>query len=215
MTEEQVEQCGRALGELPAALRQRLEQTYGITPYDSDVLVNQGRRWSTTTSSWPSAAATARRPATGCSRTCCGRSTSAISDRGVPAPAAVLAELLKKVKAGDVDTSRGREVLPEDARHRQAARRRDGRAGHRGGRRVGAGRSVPRAVAANPKIVADVKGGKLQAAGAHRPGQEEEPQRQPGPRSRDLPGVDREDVTRVLFAICQCMAGMNGNANLR
>jgi len=32
-----------ALGELPAALRTRLEQTYGITPYDSDVLVNQGR----------------------------------------------------------------------------------------------------------------------------------------------------------------------------
>ena len=32
-----------SLGELPAALRTRLEQTYGITPYDSDVLVNQGR----------------------------------------------------------------------------------------------------------------------------------------------------------------------------
>ena len=31
------------LGELPAALRSRLETTYGITPYDSDVLVNQGQ----------------------------------------------------------------------------------------------------------------------------------------------------------------------------
>ncbi len=28
---------------MPAALRTRLEATYGITPYDSDVLVNQGR----------------------------------------------------------------------------------------------------------------------------------------------------------------------------
>src|SRR5271169_1000367 len=31
-----------ALGELPAQLRTRLEHTYGITAYDSDVLVNQG-----------------------------------------------------------------------------------------------------------------------------------------------------------------------------
>ena len=28
---------------MPAAIRTRLEQTYGITPYESDVLVNQGR----------------------------------------------------------------------------------------------------------------------------------------------------------------------------
>ena len=41
-TEAEVERSGR-LGELPAALRSRLESTYGITPYDSDVLVNQGR----------------------------------------------------------------------------------------------------------------------------------------------------------------------------
>ncbi len=42
-TDAQVESVRAALGELPAALRSRLEQTYGITPYDSDVLVNQGR----------------------------------------------------------------------------------------------------------------------------------------------------------------------------
>ena len=43
VTEEEVERVRASLGELPAALRTRLEQTYGITPYDSDVLVNQGR----------------------------------------------------------------------------------------------------------------------------------------------------------------------------
>ncbi|MFH1268341.1 MAG: Asp-tRNA(Asn)/Glu-tRNA(Gln) amidotransferase subunit GatB, partial [Planctomycetota bacterium] len=42
-TEEQVDRIRRSLGELPARLRTRLEQTYEITPYDSDVLVNQGR----------------------------------------------------------------------------------------------------------------------------------------------------------------------------
>ena len=43
VTEAEVERVRASLGELPAALRTRLEQTYGITPYDSDVLVNQGR----------------------------------------------------------------------------------------------------------------------------------------------------------------------------
>ena len=42
-TEAEIERVRAGLGELPAALRQRLETTYGITPYDSDVLVNQGR----------------------------------------------------------------------------------------------------------------------------------------------------------------------------
>ncbi len=42
-TAAEVEEVRGGLGELPAALRSRLEMTYGITPYDSDVLVNQGR----------------------------------------------------------------------------------------------------------------------------------------------------------------------------
>ena len=42
-TDAEVERSRASLGELPAALRRRLEETYGIAPYDSDVLVNQGR----------------------------------------------------------------------------------------------------------------------------------------------------------------------------
>jgi aspartyl-tRNA(Asn)/glutamyl-tRNA(Gln) amidotransferase subunit B len=42
-TDAEVEKIRSGLGELPAALRCRLEETYGITSYDSDVLVNQGR----------------------------------------------------------------------------------------------------------------------------------------------------------------------------
>jgi aspartyl-tRNA(Asn)/glutamyl-tRNA(Gln) amidotransferase subunit B len=43
MTPEQVERVRSALEELPASLRHRLEQDYGLTPYDADVIVNQGR----------------------------------------------------------------------------------------------------------------------------------------------------------------------------
>jgi aspartyl-tRNA(Asn)/glutamyl-tRNA(Gln) amidotransferase subunit B len=42
-TDAAIEHVRASLGELPVALRARLEETYGITPYDSDVLVNQGR----------------------------------------------------------------------------------------------------------------------------------------------------------------------------
>ena len=40
---ESVEEVRSQLGELPAALRQRLQTTYDLKPYDADVLVNQGR----------------------------------------------------------------------------------------------------------------------------------------------------------------------------
>ena len=43
MTDEEIARIRESLGELPAALRKRLEQTWGLMPYDSDVLVNQGR----------------------------------------------------------------------------------------------------------------------------------------------------------------------------
>ena len=43
MTDEAIEEIRGSLGELPAQLRDRLVAQYDITPYDSDVLVNQGR----------------------------------------------------------------------------------------------------------------------------------------------------------------------------
>ena len=43
VSREEVAAVRASLGELPAALRTRLESTYGLDPYDADVLVNQGR----------------------------------------------------------------------------------------------------------------------------------------------------------------------------
>jgi len=156
-----------AIGETPAALRTRLETTYGITPYDSDVIVNQGR----TFTAYFTAAADA------CGD---GKTTSnwlqqdvlrVMSERELtietyPVTAAALADLLTKVKAGDVDTSRGREVLQrmfdtgEDAAAAMQAL---------GIEKVDDSALIAMCeelVAANPKLVADVKAGKLQAAGA-------------------------------------------------
>ena len=69
---EQLVEVRAALGELPAALRQRLTDAYDITAYDADVLVNQGRQVVDYFITVADGAATANRPATGFSGTCCG-----------------------------------------------------------------------------------------------------------------------------------------------
>ena len=44
VTAEAIEEARADLGELPAALRTRLQSQYQISAYDADVLVNQGRQ---------------------------------------------------------------------------------------------------------------------------------------------------------------------------
>jgi aspartyl-tRNA(Asn)/glutamyl-tRNA(Gln) amidotransferase subunit B len=167
VTEEEVERIRASLGELPAALRNRLEQTCGITPYDADVLVNQGRALAEYYIETADA---------------CGDGKAAsnwiqqdvlrwINERQVdigkyPVAAKSLGELIVKVKSGAFETSRGREVL---------------------GVMVAEGKSLAEAIkllgiqevddsavvelcrkliAANPKVVAEVKDGKLKGLGA-------------------------------------------------
>jgi aspartyl-tRNA(Asn)/glutamyl-tRNA(Gln) amidotransferase subunit B len=166
VTEAKVAEVVAALGELPAALRQRLEKTYGISAYDSDVLVNQGR----TLVEYYIAVAEA-----------CGDGKVAsnwmqqdvlrtmkeqeLTIESFPVSATALGELLKKVKAGDIDTTRGREVLADMVAH--------GRLAEESMKALGIERVDESAlialceelVAANPKVVEDVKAGKLQAAG--------------------------------------------------
>ena len=188
-TEAQVERIRASLGELPAALRTRLEQTYGITPYDSDVLVNQGRaaggllrragRGSAATASWP---------ATGSSRTCSGRSTSSTSASSsfpLRPQAAGRADRRRSAPAR-LDTSRGREVLADMIAAGRSLERDPCRpwASQRSTTRD-AGRPLPRAAGRQPQDRRRSQGRQAQGRRpADRPGQEEEPQRQSQPDSR-------------------------------
>ncbi len=167
VTEAEVERVRASLGELPAALRTRLEQTYGIPPYDSDVLVNQGRALV----DYYIAVADV-----------CGDGKTAsnwiqqdvlrwLNDQQVdvgryPVAPQALGELIGRVRGGAFETSRGREVLAV---------------------MVASGKSLADAIAAvgieqvdesalvelcrellaaNPKIVAEVKEGKPKGLGA-------------------------------------------------
>jgi len=153
------------MGEPPAVLRTTLADRWKISAYDADVLVNQGREL---VAYYEDLAA----------RVGEGKVASnwlqqdvlrTLNERGetidaFPIRPDALADLIGRVQRGDFDTSRGREIFAEV---------------------LAGGRSVAEVVAAlgiaavgeddllalcreliaeNPKIVADVKGGKEQAA---------------------------------------------------
>jgi len=166
VTEEEIDAIRQTLGELPAQLRTRLESTYGIGPYDSDVIVNQGR-------------AVVDYYIDLADR--CGDGKVAgnwvqqdvlrtLNERGIaihdyPVSAASLAELIGKVAAGQIETSRAREVLAEMVASGKSA---DEAIQAMGIQQVdetelvALGREL---LQSNPKVLADLKAGNLKAAG--------------------------------------------------
>lgn len=112
--ETQIAAVRQSLGELPAALRTRLEQTYGITPYDSDVLVNQGRA----VVDYYLAAAEACGDGKAASNWIQQDVLRTLNEQQIPidrfpVSAVELGALIAKVRSGAVDTSRGRAILAE------------------------------------------------------------------------------------------------------
>jgi aspartyl-tRNA(Asn)/glutamyl-tRNA(Gln) amidotransferase subunit B len=167
VAEEEVERIRASLGELPDALRYRLEQTFGITPYDAEVLVNQGRALVDYYLEAAAACGDGKAAANWIQQNVLRWLGERQADIGqYPVAAKSLAELIAKVRGGAFETSRGREVL---------------------GLMVSEGKSLAEAVEAlgieevddaavlalcrklvesNPKVVAEVKQGKLKGLGA-------------------------------------------------
>jgi aspartyl-tRNA(Asn)/glutamyl-tRNA(Gln) amidotransferase subunit B len=167
VTEDELHAVREGLGELPAALRQRLEKTYGITAYDSDVLVNQGRPLADYYIELAEACGDGKLASNWMQqdvlRTLNERGES-IAQFPIRPPA--LGDLLRRVRAGDLDTSRGREVLAGMLAHGQTV---DAAMQALGIERIDESALIElcrELVAANPKLVADIKAGKMQAAGA-------------------------------------------------
>jgi aspartyl-tRNA(Asn)/glutamyl-tRNA(Gln) amidotransferase subunit B len=167
VTDEEVECVRASLGELPAALRKRLEQTYGITAYDADVLVNQGR---------PLVDYYVELVET------CGDGKAAsnwiqqdvlrwLGERQVdiakyPVAARPLAELIKKVRSGAFETSRGREVLNVMVAEGKSLAEAIATLGIESVDDSAIVELCRKLVAANPKIAAEVRDGKLKGLGA-------------------------------------------------
>jgi aspartyl-tRNA(Asn)/glutamyl-tRNA(Gln) amidotransferase subunit B len=166
VTPAELDEIRTSLDELPAALRQRLEKSCGLSAYDADVLVNQGQPlvdyFLDVAKQCGDAKAAANWVTQDVLRTLKER---AISITEMPVSSSALADLITKTRSGEIPGPRAREVFQAmlDQRVDAAAAMKS----------VGIA-AVDEAVlvalcenllAANPKTIADVKAGKVQAVG--------------------------------------------------
>ena len=162
---EQIAAIRAAMGDPPAVLRQALADTWKISAYDSDVLVNQGRdlvayfeELATLTGDGKVASNWMQQDV-----------LRTLNERGgtigeFPVRPAAVADIIARIAKGDFDTSRGREIFAEVL---SSGRSVEDVVASMGIAAVGDDELIAlckELIAANPKIVADVQGGKEQAA---------------------------------------------------
>ena len=166
-TKAETEQLRKELPELPAALRRRLTDEFALSAYDADVIVNQGRPVVDYYLNVAAAASDAKAAANWVTqdvlRVIKEQETS-IEQFGISADQ--LGALIQQIAQGQVPSARARDVfsamLADNLQVEAAAEQ-------LGIQQVdeSALRSLcEELIAANPKIVADVQGGKVQAIGA-------------------------------------------------
>jgi len=166
-SEEDVQRVRDSLGELPAAIRERLEEQYGITPYDADVLVNQGRElvdyFEETAEKCGDGKQASNWVQQDVLRTL---NQQEIEISQFPVPAVQLAELIQMAVAGKITTSRGREVLAEMMDSGKSLAETIEAMGIQEVDESALEDLCRELLEANPKIVAQVREGKTKAAGA-------------------------------------------------
>ena len=154
-----------AMGDPPTVLRKALETKWKISAYDADVLVNQGRDLV----AWFEELATLVGEGKVASNWMQQDVLRTLNERGgtiaeFPLRPAAVADIIGRVQKGDFDTSRGREIFAEVLASGRAV---DDVVAALGIAAVSDDDLVAlcrELLAANPKIVADVQGGKEQAA---------------------------------------------------
>jgi aspartyl-tRNA(Asn)/glutamyl-tRNA(Gln) amidotransferase subunit B len=165
--QEQVNAIRNDLGELPAALRRRLESSFRLTSYDADVLVNQGQSVVDYFLHVSEACGDGKAAANWVTQDV----LRLMKERGiaieeVPVRSEVLADLITKVKAGEIPSPRAREVfqlMVDRGVNAAAAMQSIGIAAVDESELVAL---CEKLLAANPKTISDVKSGKVQAIGA-------------------------------------------------
>jgi aspartyl-tRNA(Asn)/glutamyl-tRNA(Gln) amidotransferase subunit B len=163
-----IEQVRAGLGELPAAQRARLQQQYGLSAYDAGVLTQQGRSFTR----YFEEVARLCGDAKAASNWTTNQVLQTLNERKLsigtfPLSAAALADLIKRVQNTGLNMQRAREVYAHMIATGAGAEQAIDALGFKvvadEGQLV---EIVRRAIAANPKAVADYKKGKIKAADA-------------------------------------------------
>jgi len=194
-TEQQIEAVRASLGELPAALRRRLQETYGISAYDSDVIVNQGRAFANYYIAVADRCDDGKSASNWVTQTVLrtlNEQEIDIDQFAGTVSAQALCELLVAVKEGQIDTTRGRDVL---ARMIATGRSAADTMLELGIQKVDQSALVAlcqELVDANPRIVADIKAGKMKAAGALI-----------GQAKKKNPNVDPNQVRKICIELAE------------
>jgi aspartyl-tRNA(Asn)/glutamyl-tRNA(Gln) amidotransferase subunit B len=167
VSEAQIQAVRDELGELPADLRHRLELTYSLTPYDSDVIVNKGRALVDYYLEVAERCGDGKLAANWVTQDVLRElKERKLAMEEFPLRPADLADLLQKVKAGDLDTTRGREVFMAMLDSGKSA---DAIMADLGIEKVDETALIELCndvVVSNRKLIDDIRGGKPQAAGA-------------------------------------------------
>ncbi|HZL90053.1 MAG TPA: Asp-tRNA(Asn)/Glu-tRNA(Gln) amidotransferase subunit GatB [Pirellulaceae bacterium] len=163
----EVEKVRGGLIELPAAIRHRLESSYGVTSYDSDVLVGQGRGLVDYYEQVAKTAGDGKKAANWVTQEVLRilNEQSIPLDR-FPLTPGTLAELVKIVVAGELEVTRAKEVFNDMVATRRGVADSMKALGIEKVDESALVEICREILAANPKIVADVKGGKAQAVGS-------------------------------------------------
>jgi len=162
-----VESIREQTGELPAALRGRLQQQYQINAYTADVIVNQGRPlvdyFVELAEKSGNAVLAGNWIQQDVLRTL---KEQEIAIEQFSVPAGSLAELLKMIDAGQLDNSRGRDVLQAMLETGAVLEQAVASLGIEQVDDVALDELCRQLVAENPHVVSDVQAGKQQAVGA-------------------------------------------------
>lgn len=163
----EVDAIRASMPELPAAIRQRLQTDYKLTAYDANVITNQGRELADYYLAVADESGDAKIAANWVTQHVMRViNANEITLEGLRLSASQLANLIKKIKGGELPSARSRDVFEamiEDQLDVEAAMEKLGIAAVDESELEALCQEL---LDANPKVVEDVKGGKQQAIGA-------------------------------------------------
>jgi aspartyl-tRNA(Asn)/glutamyl-tRNA(Gln) amidotransferase subunit B len=172
ITEEEIESARASIDELPQALRVRLQTDYGLNDYDSDVIVSAGRPMVDYFVALAEGAGKSGAPNGKMASNWIGQEVmrylneNAVTIEQYPVSADRLADLLSRITAGEVDQTRGKEVLAEMLASDCDAQTAFDKLGIV---KVDAGALdalCEQLIAENPAVIEEIRGGKTKAVGS-------------------------------------------------